>query len=326
MKRLVSGRLIFWGIVLSLLIHGVGYLTTVVLQDQTPPPIERVSVEILEPQQPLANTVPEKDKVPDDWRKRQIVEQNEKTNNQVPTKADFLSAKNQKVEKETVAQARGDFKNVRDNGGKVGQQNEPPKPEAPQTPKKEAAKDTAEKPVKGEKAPSLKDLMPSMNDGDELLARKQEMEKSRTIVATQPQGDAPVAGDTSRTNDYLKKVNPGLETMLNTREFKYFTYYQRIRKQLSHYWEPKLKEKLNRLFKQGRKIASQQDRITKVLIVLNDSGTLVNVQVINESGVADLDDAAIEAFRAAAPFPNPPRGIVETDGTVKIRWDFIVES
>ncbi len=73
-------------------------------------------------------------------------------------------------------------------------------------------------------------------------------------------------------------------------------------------------------------IASSQDRITRVVIVLNEQGTLVGVQVIGASGVQDLDEAAIEAFRAAAPFPNPPKGIVDQDGKIKIRWDFILEA
>jgi protein TonB len=80
------------------------------------------------------------------------------------------------------------------------------------------------------------------------------------------------------------------------------------------------------MFRQGRSIASDQDRITKLLIVLNPSGILMKVQVVSDSGVRDLDDAAIEAFKSAAPFPNPPQGIVDPDGTVKIRWDFILES
>jgi protein TonB len=48
--------------------------------------------------------------------------------------------------------------------------------------------------------------------------------------------------------------------------------------------------------------------------------------VVGPSGLTDLDDAAVEAFRAAAPFPNPPNGIVEGDGLIRIRWDFILEA
>lgn len=137
---------------------------------------------------------------------------------------------------------------------------------------------------------------------------------------------AKVEPDSGQSNDYIKDVDEGIETLLNSREFKYFTYYNRIRKQLGQFWEPKVKEKVAKLVTKGRRIASNQDHITKLLITLNTQGNLVRVQILGESGVADLDDAALEAFRAAAPFPNPPQGIIESDGTVKIRWDFVLES
>jgi TonB family protein len=62
------------------------------------------------------------------------------------------------------------------------------------------------------------------------------------------------------------------------------------------------------------------------VIFLDGRGTLVRVKVLSASGMTDLDDAAVEAFKAAAPFPNPPKGIVEADGFIKIRWDFILEA
>ena len=81
------------------------------------------------------------------------------------------------------------------------------------------------------------------------------------------------------------------------------------------------------MLRQGRELASaEEDRITRVIIILDDGGILQGVQVLEESGVRDLDDAAVEAFRAAAPFPNPPKGIIEDDGTVKIHWDFVLEA
>ena len=48
--------------------------------------------------------------------------------------------------------------------------------------------------------------------------------------------------------------------------------------------------------------------------------------MVGQSGVTDLDEAAMEAFKQAAPFPNPPKGIVEKDGRIRIRWDFILEA
>ena len=117
-----------------------------------------------------------------------------------------------------------------------------------------------------------------------------------------------------------------METLLSTREFIYFAYYERIKNKLRQYWEPKIKEKMQRAMREGRAIASSSDRVTKVIIFLDAKGTLVKVQVVDGSGVRDLDDAAVEAFRAAAPFPNPPKGIIGPDGFVTINWDFVLEA
>lgn len=133
------------------------------------------------------------------------------------------------------------------------------------------------------------------------------------------------SSEASSTNDHLDKIEEDLMTRLNTKEYKYFGYYNRIKVQLNQWWVPKVQQKFTKLFKQGRTLASEENKVTKLVIVLNNAGNLVNVQVLAESGVRDLDDAAIEAFRQAAPFPNPPKGMIDKDGTVKIRWDCVVE-
>ena len=115
-------------------------------------------------------------------------------------------------------------------------------------------------------------------------------------------------------------------TRLNTKEYRYFGYYSRIKSQLNQWWVPKVQQKFTKMLRQGRTIASADNKVTKLVIILDDSGKLVKVQVMAESGIKDLDDAAIEAFRSAAPFPNPPKGMVDKDGLVKIRWDCVVES
>ena len=39
----------------------------------------------------------------------------------------------------------------------------------------------------------------------------------------------------NQTIDYIKDLEPGLETLLTTREFVYYTYYARIRGQLNQF-------------------------------------------------------------------------------------------
>lgn len=243
----------------------------------------------------------------------QIVEQSETSANETPVETRFLGPKDQKVEKQTVAAQRGQFQNKQTTAQKAG-------PRGDRKEKSSLKSKTEEK--------IAKDLFKTF-DPVEALERQKLADRKTGLGEGQGEGDAETGThqDVSQTNDYIKDVDTGLKTMLNTREFKYYSYYNRIRRQLSQHWEGRVREKLSKMFKEGRApAATQRDRITKLMIILNDKGTLVRVQVVSDSGVRDLDEAAIEAFRAAAPFPNPPKGIVESDGTVKIRWDFVLET
>lgn len=245
---------------------------------------------------------------------KQIVDQNDKAlNNEESKDAKYLSKNSQTVSKETVARERGEFKNSATK--KPGSISQPPQ---------------IAQQISPQEAPQPKMRLQHNNQKlpfDPLADSKQAFKSKAFEKMASSQPSNPIgAGDPSRTQDYLKNTELGVETVLNTKEFKYYTYFNRIRRQLSQHWEPKVRDKLTKMFRQGRSIASDQDRITKLLIVLNPSGLLVKVQILSDSGVRDLDDAAIEAFKSAAPFPNPPQGIVDPDGTVKIRWDFILES
>ena len=112
---------------------------------------------------------------------------------------------------------------------------------------------------------------------------------------------------------------------MSTREFKFFSYYHRIKELLRQYWKPNIERQLARIWGRGKNI-SEEELVTQVLVLLDDQGTLRKVSRIGSSGVQEVDEAAVAAFQQAAPFPNPPRGIVDSDGFVRIRWDFILKT
>lgn len=305
-------------VLLSLVFHVLVLGTFLVVESLTPetPKTETVDINFLSPEDLQKMQQVEAALKKQALSRNQIVEQSETSaNEEVPENARFLSAKNQKVEKQTQAANRGEFQNLK----KAAPQKTGPKGDGKQ--KNLAKSEESKKQI-------AKDLFKTF-DATEALERQKLADKESGLGEGRGSGEqnTGTGAETSQTNDYLKDVNVGLETVLNTREFKYYSYYNRIRKQLAQHWEGRVRDKLSKMFKEGRApAATNQDRITKLMIVLNDKGTLVRVQVISDSGVRDLDDAAIEAFRAAAPFPNPPKGIVEGDGTVKIRWDFVLET
>lgn len=288
-------------LLLSLAVHlfTVGFFS--VYQLTNPPPAPKIEVEYMTTEEIAEKKA--RTKALAEALRDQVVEQQKQINDEKDEDSRFLSAFDQKVIKQTRAERAGQFKNT----AKGGQPDEGRK-DGDKTKRVHDEKAHHAKREKGE-LPDLKDLTPKF--------------------ALTPGPKAKVnddQGDPSATDDYIKDVETGLQTLLSTREFVYYSYYSRIKEALRQHWEPNVREKVKIIYRKGRSIASAKDRVTQVLVVLNAAGDLIRVEVITRSGVEALDAAAVEAFREAAPFPNPPRGMVEKDGTIKIRWDFVLEA
>jgi TonB family protein len=131
--------------------------------------------------------------------------------------------------------------------------------------------------------------------------------------------------DTTSNNDHLENVALGDFTRLNTQEYEFYGFYHRIREKLEQFWGSNLRSEAEKLYKEGRRIPANQNHVTAVLITLNDRGEIVNVRVKATSGIRELDEAAIDSFNQAGPFPNPPKKMLKS-GRATIRWDFVVNS
>lgn len=135
----------------------------------------------------------------------------------------------------------------------------------------------------------------------------------------------PVTGTTSATNDFLTEVPLGDLTHLNTVEFKYYGYFHRIKEKLEGFWGRSVQEKVEYLASKGRSFASGDEHYTAVRLVLNSEGIIVEVALLGSSGVQEFDEAAIESFNEAGPFPNPPKSLI-VNGRVTIEWEFNISS
>jgi TonB family protein len=139
-------------------------------------------------------------------------------------------------------------------------------------------------------------------------------------LALTPQTLARLAGGGSP--DKLDGVDEGDGTFLNTREWKYATYFNRIKQAVSSTWNP------TRALDQrdpDRSLFGNRDRYTLLTVTLDNSGQLKDVVVKKTSGVEFLDKTTIEAFRKAQPFANPPSGIVEPNGEIHFTFGFYLE-
>ncbi len=136
----------------------------------------------------------------------------------------------------------------------------------------------------------------------------------------------PQFGEALKGGQYIQGIREGEVTALNTKEFVFYSYFERVRKQLDQAWQPLVRQNIQKILKSGRKLASNSDHVTRALVTLNQQGQILRIQVIEESGSQDLDQAAVDALNRAGPYPNPPRGLVDGKGEVQIRWDFILKT
>ena len=152
-------------------------------------------------------------------------------------------------------------------------------------------------------------------------------------IARSPASDAtkgmengdPLSQGLSSTNDYVEEITLGDFTHLNTVEYKFYGFYHRIRQKLEQFWGKSIQEKATAIFKSGRRLPASENLITSLQVTLNERGEIVGVKILGASGVKELDDAAIESFNQAGPFPNPPKELL-VNGKATIDWGFVVKS
>ncbi len=239
-------------------------------------------------------------------QKRQIVQSEESESNEKKKDA-FLSDKDRSFDRETVA------KNI-DRFNKAAQGN------ADFT-QKSAQKQSTSKDKSPFKDIKLSDL--GMAAGDPVFHKTARTPTSESTKGMK-NGD-PLANGLSATNDYVEHVALGDFTHLNTTEYKFYGFFHRIREKLEQFWGRSIQEKAQAIFRSGRRLPASENLITNLQVTLNERGEIVAVKIVGASGVKELDDAAIESFNEAGPFPNPPRELL-VDGKATIDWGFVVKS
>jgi TonB family protein len=122
--------------------------------------------------------------------------------------------------------------------------------------------------------------------------------------------------------DYLKDVDDGDATALNSKKWKHAPFFNRVKRQVADQWHP---EMVYVRHDPNGNVYGIKDRVTVLRIHLQPDGKLAGWTVLQSSGVDFLDDEAIDAFKKAAPFPNPPKDLVESDAQIHFNFAFIFE-
>lgn len=115
---------------------------------------------------------------------------------------------------------------------------------------------------------------------------------------------------------FARRLERGEELKVNAFGLDYGQYYVRMRQRLAQRWDW-------RRSLQAGMYNYKQISVT-VAVVLNQEGQLEDIRVVRPSFFETFDQVAIEAFRRAEPFPNPPKSLIQDDNRVYIPWQFIL--
>jgi len=122
--------------------------------------------------------------------------------------------------------------------------------------------------------------------------------------------------------DHYDDVEDGDITAVNSRQWVGAGFMNRTKRQVAQEWRP---ADVWRRFDPTGAVYGFKTRVTILRVVLDGNGQLIKSTVVRGSGVDFLDDEAIRAFKAAAPFPNPPAVLRGDDGNITFNFGFYFE-
>lgn len=119
-------------------------------------------------------------------------------------------------------------------------------------------------------------------------------------------------------------VAVGKITALNTDQYLFYSFFNRVGDLIYNRWEGQVKKAIPAATQKLAGHTYQTKWVTTVDIWVNKSGEYHSAHLMKESGLPEFDRAALVAFQQARFFPNPPQELVEDDGFIHLRYDLEV--
>lgn len=121
-----------------------------------------------------------------------------------------------------------------------------------------------------------------------------------------------------------KDIPMGNQTVLNTDKVRYASFVNRIADEIYQPWV-EAAERVIRDFSLDKKSLEANLYVTRLRITLDAEGLVTGIQILDSSGVNELDEAPKKAFWEAESFPNPPKQLFDDDGYVRLTYEFQFE-
>ncbi len=294
-------------------------------------------------------------------RPPQTIETVKPTTELAPDDTRFVSEHNTKVERQTVARGSNQEDLVaRSKPAELAVKPEPRDPSVAEPPKDDAVGKNPDAPrVPGSlsmRAPGAPDpvevaqephergaadgRLDPVGDGREVRRGNGRISTDERRPSELPRGDGGAGGGSPKVPDlrasedvleralgggsvdHLEEIEEGDETALNSKQWVYASFFNRMKRRVHQNWDP---VSVWRRHDPTGTVYGAKSRLTRLRITLGPNGALRKVIVVSPSGVDVLDDEAMRAFRAAQPFPNPPVGLVDATGAISFEFGFHLE-
>ncbi len=120
-------------------------------------------------------------------------------------------------------------------------------------------------------------------------------------------------------DDLGKNVEMGVKTLLNTDEYRFYTYVSRIKENIYPIWKKNLDF-------YGRQVSAIEGHyVVRGTMVMNTSGDFQRIEDWQPCGVGGFDRAVTEAFENLPRIPNPPSDMINDDQLVRLKFSFRIE-
>ncbi len=290
-------------------------------------------------------------------REAQVVEIAKPNVEVAPDDARFLSEYDNKVDKqqvargtsheEIVAKSRPAELEVKDNPREAtATPREPDLPgtnaDAPRAPglmrmRAPGEEHPAQAPQEAHQKGMLGGLVGPLGDGTRARRGDGLISSEERRVSDQPRGEggggggAPLVPNLRPSEDVLERaagggnvdalddVEEGEETALNSKQWVFASFFNRMKRRVHQNWNP---GPIWLRHDPTGQVYGFKTRVTRVRVTLDPAGELTRIVVTRTSGVDLLDEEAVRAFRAAQPFPNPPGGLVDATGAITFEFGF----
>ena len=171
---------------------------------------------------------------------------------------------------------------------------------------------------------SLGPLFPNGNDyrkivGEDVV-KAQEKEARDAKPSAPPSSWDRFAQKQQAMKSAIENFTPGIEfgseSELGTRAHPFAKYIAAMHRRIHKQWAFRFLASIVH-------VGSYPEHVlAKILIIVNEDGTLCKHQLVKTSGVVGYDTAAWSAVDRASPFPAPPLALRSPNGKTYVTWSF----